>query len=256
MSTYDRQLGLDARVMTRAATVFERALGGGDYLTRAELGVHLERAGLPGDGSTLAHLAMYAELEGVICGGPRRGKRFTYALVADRAPHARSLQRDEALAELSRRYFRSHGPATIRDFVWWSGLKTADAKRGLEMNRAKSHEVDGLTYWTVGRKPVSASSRGSVHLLPIYDEFLVAYRDRAAVPHAAYSMGNFWHALVVGGDVAGTWRTAPKGGGCMLSVTTLRPLTRAERSELAKAVARYESFLEQPVTLSTTLGGR
>lgn len=256
MSTYDRQLGLDAGVMRRAATIFERALGDGEYLTRAELGAHLGRAGLPSDGTRLAHLAMYAELEGVICSGPRRAKRFTYALLANRAPHARSLQHDEALAELSRRYFRSHGPATIRDFVWWSGLKTADAKRGLEINRAKSHEIDRLTYWTVGRRPASASSRGTVHLLPIYDEYLVAYRDRAAVPHAAYAMGNFWHALVVGGSVAGTWRTAPKRGGCMLNVTTLRPLTRAERSGLAKAVARYERFLEQPVTLSTTSGGR
>jgi hypothetical protein len=127
------------------------------------------------------------------------------------------------------------------------------------MNRARSQEVDGLTYWTVGRKPAPVSSRGAVHLLPVYDEFLVAYRDRAAVPHAAFTLGSFWHALVAGGKVAGTWRTAPRGDGCMLKVTTLRPLTRVERSGLAKAVARYERFLEQPVTLSgatkKTLGG-
>ena len=251
MATYNRQHGLDAGVMTRAATAFERALGDRKNLTRAELGAHLERAGLPAKGTRLALMAMYAELEGVICSGPRRGKQFTYALLADRASQAGVLPRDEALAELTRRYFRSHGPATIRDFVWWSGLKTADAKRGLEMNRAKSHDVDGLTYWTMGRRPASGSSRGTVHLLPIYDEFLVAYRDRAAVPHVAFSLGNFWHALVAGGKVAGTWRTAARGDGCVLNVTTLRPLTRAERSGLAEAVARYERFLEQPVTLST-----
>ncbi len=91
-------------------------------------------------------MAMYAELEGVICSGPRREKQFTYALLSDRAPEARCLPRDEALAELTRRYFRSHGPATVRDSVWWSGLRTADAKRGLEMNRARSDEVDGLKY--------------------------------------------------------------------------------------------------------------
>ena len=73
-------------------------------------------------GMRLAHLAMYAELEGVICSGPTRGSQFTYALLAERAPDARRLTRDEALGELSRRFFRSHGPATIRDFVWWSGL--------------------------------------------------------------------------------------------------------------------------------------
>jgi hypothetical protein len=247
MSSYDRQLGLDAGIKTRGTRVFERALRDGQHLTRAELGAHLERAGLPGSGSRLAHIALYAELERVICSAPRRGKKFTYALLADRAPHAKSLQRDEAIAELTRRYFRSHGPATIRDFVWWSGLKTADAKRGLEMIRARSHEVDGLRYWSVGRTPEPASSRSTVHLLPIYDEFLVAYRDRAAVPHAAYAMGNFWHALVAGGTVAGTWRTARTQGELTMNVTTLRRLTPTERSGLAKAVERYARFLEKPV---------
>lgn len=248
MSTYHRQNGIDA-LLTRAASIFERALGDGHPLTRAELGAHLERAGIGVKGTQLALLAMYAEFEGVMCSGPRRGKQITYALLANRAPQARVLPRDEALAELARRYFKSHGPATIRDFVWWSGLKTADAKRGLEMNRARSHEVEGLTYWTVGRRTPESASSGTVHLLPIYDEFLVSYRDRAAVPHAAYALGNFWHALVAGGTVAGTWRTARTSGGLTMKVTTLRPLTRTERSGLAKAVERYARFLDEPVSL-------
>src|SRR5918992_1898221 len=154
MANYDRQLGLDAGVMTRSVGIIERALGDGGCLTRRELGAHLERAGLPGKSRELAHIALYAELEGVICSGPRRGKQSTYALLADRAPDAPRPPRDEALAKLTARYFRSHGPATIRDFVWWSGLRTADAKQGLEMNRAKLLEVDGIRYWTIGRPPI------------------------------------------------------------------------------------------------------
>jgi hypothetical protein len=100
------------------------------YLTRRELGDKLRQSGLALDNVPLALLSIYAELEGVICSGPRRDKQFTYALMAERAPDATRLSRDEALATLSRRYFRSHGPATIRDFVWWSGLMTADARRG------------------------------------------------------------------------------------------------------------------------------
>jgi hypothetical protein len=251
MSTYDRQLGLGADVMTRATGVFERALGEHRSLTRRELGAHLHRAGLPSGSMELAHIAMHAELEGVICSGPRCGKQFTYALLADRAPAARRLQRDEALGELTRRYFRSHGPATIRDFVWWSGLRTADARRGLEMNRARSREVDSLKYWTIesGGNP---RPRTVVHLLPIYDEYLVAYRDHRVVPRPAYAIGNFLHTLVVGGQVAGTWRTIPDDRGFVVDVRALRRLTAVERRGLTQAVTRYRRFLGVPVSLSVS----
>jgi hypothetical protein len=253
MASYDRRLGLSADVMTRAAGIFERALGDHGCLTRRELGTHLQRAGLPSTSMAQAHIAMYAELEGLICSGPRRGKQSTYALVADRAPAAPRLQRDEALAELTRRYFRSHGPATIRDFVWWSGLTTADARRGLEMNRARSRDLDGLTYWTIGRDPRSAPRpKGALHLLPIYDEFLVAYRDHRVVPRPAYALGNFQHALVIGGQVAGTWRTTLNAKGVAVSAQTLRRLTPVERRALTQAVARYRHFLGVPVSLSVT----
>ncbi len=253
MSTYDRQLGLHADVMTRATGILERALGDNGCLTRRELGAHLRRAGLPGGSMELAHIAMHAELEGVICSGPRRGKQSTYALLADRAPTARRLPQDEALAELTRRYLRSHGPATIRDFVWWSGLRTADAKHGLEMNRARPREVDGLKYWTIGRESGSASRpRSGVHLLPIYDEYLVAYRDHRAVPRPAYAIGNFLHALVIGGQVAGTWRTIPDNRGFVVDVRTLRRITAGERRGLAQTVTRYGRFLGVSVSLSVS----
>src|SRR5205814_5605181 len=97
-----------------------------------ELATVLRRARIPADGVQLAYLMIRAELDGVICSGPRRGKQFTYALIDERAPHARTLGREEALAELTRRYVSSHGPATLRDYVWWSGLTVRDAKIGLE----------------------------------------------------------------------------------------------------------------------------
>jgi hypothetical protein len=253
MASYDIQLGLDAGVMTRAMGVIERALGEHRFLTRRELGTHLERAGLPSKTRESAHIAMYAELAGVICSGPRRGKQSTYALLADRAPNALSLPRDEALAELTRRYLRSHGPATIRDFVWWSGLKTSDAKIGLEMNGARSHDVDGLRYWTPNREPADTRrAKGTLHLLPIYDEYLVAYRDHLVVPRPAYLLGNFQHALVIGGQVAGTWRMILATAGLTMDVRPLRRLTSAERRGLVVAATRYRRFLRTPVSLSVT----
>jgi hypothetical protein len=253
LAGYDRQIGLDSRVMTRAMGVLERALGDNGCLTRQELGPHLERAGLPAGNRERAHIAMYAELEGLICSGPRRGKQSTYALLSDRAAAARRLQRDEGLAELTKRYFQSHGPATVRDFVWWSGLTSADAKRGLEMIRARQREVDGLKYWTVGRDPRTApGTEPTLRLLPIYDEYLVAYRDLQAVPRPAYLMGNFQHALVIGGQVAGSWRPVPGKKGLAVQVTALKRLTPVERRSLAQQVARYGRFLGVPVSLSDT----
>ena len=190
MAVYNRRLELDPPTMTRAAKIFERALRDRQFLTRTELGERLRRAGLEATSMRLAHLAMHAELEGVICSGPRRGKQFTYALVAERAPAGAPARRDEALAELARRFLRSHGPATVRDFVWWSGLATADAKRGFEACRAASEAVDGLTYWSVESSRAGALRDAAAHLLPIYDEYVVAYRDRAAVPHGPSGITN------------------------------------------------------------------
>jgi hypothetical protein len=255
LSHYRRKLGLDDRLCTRATAVFERALD--EPLTRVELGSHLARARITTKGIPLAMLTIYAELEGVICSGPRRGKHQTYARLADRAPDARRLPRDEALAEMTRRYFRSHGPATIRDFVWWSGLTTPDTKRGLEMIGAKPHPVDGCTYWQVEGESRGASVSGSLHLLPIYDEYLVSYRDRVAVPHGPTKVPSrsrgavlFQHALIIAGQVAGTWRTGQTGSAASIEVVPLRKLTRIERDWLDTAVARYSRFLGALVAVS------
>jgi hypothetical protein len=254
---YARRSGLDQATLTRAARVFERSLGDGRFLTRAELGGRLGRAGIAASGVRLALVTEHAELEGVICSGPRRGNTFTYALLAERAPRARRMSRDESLAELARRYFSSHGPATVRDFVWWSGLTTLDARRGLELNRARHQVVDGLTYWTVGRASAADSTDGGVRLLPIYDEYLVAYRDRDAVPHRASTVQArsgrpvaFHHAIVIRGQVAGTWSTARRASELVLEAVLFRRLTAPERHALADATDRYGRFLNAPISLS------
>ena len=202
-------------------------------------------------------LTIFAELEGVICSGPLRGKHQTYAQLSARAPDAKRLSRDEALAKLTARFFRSHGPATMRDFVWWSGLTMADTKRGLEMNRAKSHIVDGHTYWTVGRESRPAKGGVNAHLLPIYDEYLVSYRDRVAVPHGptvvksrARESVMFQHSLVIAGQVAGTWRMTKTAERTAIDVFPLRTLTKPERSQVKRAAERYSRFTGIPVSAS------
>jgi len=257
LSSYTRRLELDAATLVRGTAVFERALRDRHYLTRAELGERLRDAGLTLRGIRLALLTMYAELEGVICSGPRRGQQFTYALISERAPLAETLPRDEALATLTQRYFSSHGPATIRDFVWWSGLTTADAKRGLEINEARREEIDGLTYWSIGPRPRIGAKEPVALLLPIYDEYLVAYRDRAAVPHvwSAIDAGpsrplTFQHAMVIAGQVAGTWRTKQESHAMLIDLAPARRLTAREQRAVAEAVDRYARFTSASVQWS------
>jgi hypothetical protein len=255
LATYNRSQGLETAAVVRAVGVFERSLSDGRCLTRPELGEQLAGAGFRLSSLQLSLLTMYAELEAVVCSGPRRGKQFTYALLSERAPAPRRLDRDEALGELCRRFFTSHGPATIRDFVWWSGLTPADARRGLDIIRARSESADGITYWTAGQVRVAAE-RQPVHLLPIYDEYLVAYRDRAAVPHGPGSFRSglesttFQHAVISKGQVVGTWRTRTTGDGVAVGIFPIGSLTAAERRGLKEEAVRYGRFLGVPVRVS------
>jgi integrase len=229
--------------------VLERALRGGQHLTRPELATALRRAGISAEGPRLGHLMMHAELDQVTCSGPRRAKQFTYALLEERAPRARTLRRDEALAELARRYFSSHGPATLRDYVWWSGLTARDAKRGLEMVKpALVREViDKRNYWFVASRSRAPRASPSAYLLPNYDEYLIAYKDRGPVVTASpkakgidRSSEGFAHHLVIDGRLAGSWRRTLKRDSVVVEAAPYGDLSRADERALAAAVERYK----------------
>ena len=250
---YARKNELDGKTVARSVAVIEHELGGHRHRTRQELAVALGKARIPAAGQRLAYLMMSAELDQVICSGPRRGRQFTYALVAERAPRARVLPRDEALGELTRRYFTSHGPATLRDYVWWSGLTMKDARRGVEIGgRALVQETFGdLTCWSAGSAPTAA--RRGAHLLPIYDEYLIAYKDRkAAAPEhtvnpAIATVDGYAHWLIVDGLFTGTWRRAETPAGLEVRVAPLRSLSKAEKQAVTLAASKYSTFLGQPV---------
>ena len=259
---YYKQSGLDAKMFARSCAMIGRVLEGGEFKTRAELAIALKRAKVPADGLKLAYILMHAELEGVITSGPRRGKQFTYALLAERAPRSRALDRDEALAELVKRYFGSHGPATIRDFVWWSGLTAKDAETGIAAARPKLRQetIDGRVYWlSTLPSPAAPKAKGCVALLlPNYDEYLIAYKDRspvidssrAAANVVARSNGGFSHHLVIDGTLAGSWRRELKGNSVMIEVAPYIKLTPAQTRAVMNAVDCYGEFLGLPASLS------
>jgi hypothetical protein len=248
-----RRVELDEATLARGDALLAGALEGDKQLTRAELGAALRRAGMdPQDNFRLGCLLMHAELSGVVCSGAKRGKQFTYALLAERAPGARTLGRDESLAELAGRYFTSHGPATLQDFVWWSGLTTTDARAGIALAgpRLVREVVAGQTYW-LGEAAAPAPAGGPVATLaPNYDEYAVGYADRSAMldaartpdldPRQAVFLG---HTILIDGQVVGVWKRTLGGSAVTVSVHLFTPLSAAETAALEAAVGRYGAFV-------------
>ncbi|MGH7501878.1 MAG: winged helix DNA-binding domain-containing protein [Longimicrobiales bacterium] len=246
-----RKLELDDRLRTRARTLFERALAGNVHLTRRDLQAVLHENGIDASGQRLAYIMMRAELNGVLCSGALKGKQHTYALIDERAPRSRSLPRDEALAELARRYVTSHGPATVKDFAWWSGLTLADVRRGIEIAapRLETFSVDGRSYWSAGPAPASHHETApTAHLMQGYDEYIVAYSESRDVLIPDGITGSprfrppFTHALIIDGMLAGHWRRLPRANTLALEVQLLRALNRRDMAALDAAADRYRQF--------------
>jgi len=196
-------------------------------------------------------------LDGIICSGARRGKQHTYALLDERAPEAKTLERDEALAELTRRYFRSHGPSTLQDFVWWSGLTMNDVRKGIDFVKSQlmCETIDPQTYWLVPSAPKKKSSP-IAHLLQNYDEYTVAYTDRTSifdVTHADKldSRGNiiFQYAIVMDGLVVGTWKRTIKKNEVLIELVPFATMTEDQHQAVITAAQQYGKFLELPVVL-------
>jgi hypothetical protein len=248
---YDRQLGITPALIARANRAIATALAGGAQLTRAELAAALAGAGVRADGTQgLAHVIMHAELDAVICSGARRGKQPTYALLDDRAPATRPRTREEALAELVRRYFTSHGPAQLKDFVWWSGLTSAEARIGLEMSRhhLAEEEFAGTRYWLAPSARTLGQPRRAAYLLQPYDEFLIAYKDRSAsldpgLWKRGAGRGPYAAPVVLDGRVVGGWRRTSTGDRVSVTFDLPRRLGSADARLVEEAARRYGDFL-------------
>jgi hypothetical protein len=231
------------------------------YLTRDELAT---QAALEKKGNPLAYAIMYAELEAVIVSGPRRGKQFTYALLDERVPastHSDDASsamrtRDEALAELARRYVASHGPAQTKDLAWWSGVTTADAGRAFELANVARFEIGGVEYWHAPPARRVSIANPHVRLLPNYDELLVAFADRSPArdPRAANidKAAIFRHFVASNGRLIGGYRCTKEKRGTVLACTLVVTPTAAELDALDAEVIRYGSFIDQPVRLELT----
>ena len=252
-----RQLELDPATMRKSARVIVKALEGGNCLTRGELGERLERAGISTEGQRLPHQLMHAELEGLICSGPRNGKQQTYALLEERVPEAEPIDPQAALAELARRYFESHGPATPQDFAWWSGLTVGDARTGAKLNgdALVTEEVDGRSYHFAPTAGTQVRLRiPTAHLLPNFDEYLVGYKRHAPVSDSQQLGGVDRiapalqrHVILMNGRIVGGWRRTVRKDHVQVEANPLTDLNPREWEELERVASGCARFIGLPL---------
>jgi len=254
-----RQLGLTGEEFGRSRDLFIEELQGGRHLTREELFRALSKAGISPMGQRGYHLLATAGLEGVICFGRPRGKQQTFALLDEWAPETGKTPGPAgALSRLAERYFSGHGPATLQDFVWWSGLTVTDAKAGITAagDSLTSRVVGGKEYLSVPRDGDEGSGEPEVVLLPGFDEYILGYRDRSAALDPALagktvigSNGMMLPTILVDGSVAGTWKRTVRKNTVTITFEPFINLDSVLRLKVRKAAEHYGIFMERPVSV-------
>ncbi|HLD97428.1 MAG TPA: winged helix DNA-binding domain-containing protein [Candidatus Nanoarchaeia archaeon] len=249
-----KELGLTEDIFERSKGLLVKALQGNKQLTRSEMYQALEKGGVRSDGQRAYHILGHLAQKGLICFGTRREKQHTFALLDEWATGSKELSRNKALAEIARRYFTGHGPATLKDFMWWAGLTAADARAGAESAKGiTSEEINGQAYF-LPRKIASGWDFPNAHLLPPYDEYFIAYKDRSAAI-GKNIMGKINPALtsspiIINGQATGIWQRFVKRDEVVVTTRLFRKLDKTEKEALAEAANRYGKFLGKPAICS------
>lgn len=261
-----RELGLDARTLARGEKAIVSALEGGNRLTRKEIAAVLDDSGIERSGQRMPYILIHCELEAVIGSGGLAGKQQTYALLDDRVPVGGPLDRDEALVELARRYLTSHGPATVKDMSWWSGLTMTDLRKALELlaEEVRSEAVDGIVLWSIASDDSPPPTARGGHLLQTYDELVVGYTESrflgdpgAEKARAAWGDRTFPSGvLLLNGRIGGHWRRTIERTRVMIEVHLYEEPKRGEAKAVEAAAANLGRFVGLPATVEVKRYGR
>ncbi|MGV3510106.1 MAG: winged helix DNA-binding domain-containing protein [Sphingobacteriaceae bacterium] len=255
MNSNNKLLGLNQQIFDKSNSIIEKALAG-KYLTRAELMAELAKEGINTSDLRASHIMFNAELDLLVCNGPMRDKQFTYALLDKRVPKGNTLSREEALAELAKRYFTSHGPASLADFSWWSGLSLTDSKLAINLTQhLMQNEVVGETdYWFFATS-YSEKSTKSLRILPAFDEFLISYKDRSASVNKLYSAeamtnnGIFKPIIVLNGEVVGVWKREIKRDTIVVEPRFFKPVSNTWHQKFLSDLKHFGKFLNKKVVV-------
>ena len=244
------QLELSENIFKKANNIIEKALSGNINLTRKELLNELNKTKIETDNNRASHILFNAELEGIICSGKMKEKQTTYALLNERIEKPAQIKKEEALYKLASKYFESHCPATLQDFIWWSGLSVSDAKHALELIKSNfiSEKINLKEYWFPDSFSVPKKFKESVFLLPAFDEFLISYKDRSATiisEHQRKAFSNngiFWPTIVMNGQVSGIWKREIKKAKIIIETNFFYQQNK-EVKQIQKAAEKFGYFL-------------
>jgi len=262
MKARNRQLELTEDVFKKSQQVMLKSLEGNRTLTRDELGVYLNNAGIKTNEQRLPHILMEAEIDGIICSGGIKAKKQTYTLLSERVPVKKKISTEEALALLAKKYFASHGPASLPDFIWWSGLPVSEARKALDMNKSDlySATINNEVYWYTEPVSVIQPKADSVYLLPAFDEYLISYKNRNAAITADHhkkaisNNGIFWPVIVVNGQISGVWKRTLKKDKVLIELDHFRHHNKNENRLIDEAAEKYGCFsgLKSEVKINNT----
>jgi Winged helix DNA-binding domain len=244
-----KTLELDSAQFRKSNKVIAGLLKERHHQTRKEINEFLKRNRIIAEGHRLAYILMKAEIEGIICSGPRHGNQFTYALLDERTPGARTKDRDAALADFTRKYFRGRGPATVHDFATWSGLTMGDCRNGVDyiLPELEKYNLENKEYYFINRKPPDVVLPEKPFLLPIYDEFIMGYKNRAAMLEFIENSGNgrdilFNNMILHKGQVIGTWRRIAVKKHLSFETDLFISLNPELKENLQKEIVRFGEF--------------
>jgi hypothetical protein len=250
-----KELELTSAVLSKSMKLLEKELSGGNNLTRDELVALFEKAKIATHDQRTSHILVWAELEMIICSGPLVDGKNTYAFFDDRVKSSKSLTRERALKMLASRYFTSHGPATLADFINWSALPVRDARKALDLISKDLHSetIDSQTYWFKEPNTPVAKGDPEVWLLPAFDEFIIGYKDRSACLQPKHRSavisvnGIFWPVIVVNGQVIGLWKRVIAKGKVNVDLKYFpggKPADKAVRLAIEDRVEQVRAFFK------------
>lgn len=257
--SYAKANGADEELLLGTVPLLVKLLEGGKHLTKQEIGENLRAQNVVLDDVHLKLSIFYAEMDGLLVNGRMKGNKQTFTLLDEWVPRKKVIDRDEALECLARKFFTSHGPATLADFVWWSGLTMTDCRKAIGMIGSDfiRETVNGREFWMRGDiqlPPHSRDDEGSALLLAPFDEFVVSYKDRSEMIKESHygkvmtKNGLFSPTIMWNGEIVGSWKKVvvnkrqPKDSSIGIELSFFEKGSKKRKALFKSEIQRLEMF--------------